>query len=167
MAVHPPHAPGNSDSPDIVAKAFFTHAPGHVRTLRIRLDQVGTVAEGERQERLVDLYLAVHSFRAEAELANFAPVVQLSSAIETRLKRLIEGAQSGAPNLGPLGEALDALGHIFASRVGADLAHAPNPGEDVQTLVAELASRLNSDQQQTALPAPGSSPAVDLVAAGK
>jgi DNA-binding response OmpR family regulator len=172
-AVHPPHAvPANCDSTDVVAKAFFTHAPGHVRTLRIRLDQVGTVAEAERQERLVDLYLAVHSFRAEAELANSHPVVQLSSAVEARIKRIIEGAQSCAPNLGPVGEALDLLGYVFASRSGPDLAHEPgtqilNPGEDIQALVVEMVSRLNSDHQQTALSIPGSSPAVDLVAAGK
>jgi CheY-like chemotaxis protein len=169
------HSPGgvagNNHATEVVAKAFFTHAPGHIRTLRIRLDQVGTVAERERQERLVDLYLAVHSFRAEAELANFHPVVQLSSAVEARLKRLIEGAQSCAPNVGPIGEALDALGCIFAASSGADLAHEAatqvlNPGEDIQAVVAHMVSRLNSDQQQTEIPH-GSSPTVDLVAAGK
>jgi CheY-like chemotaxis protein len=173
QAVHSPDGvAGNNHATEVVAKAFFTHAPGHVRTLRIRLDQVGTVAEKERQERLVDLYLAVHSFRAEAELANFHPVVQLSSAVEARLKRLIEGAQNCGPNLGQVGEALDALGSIFASRAAADLAHEPatqilNPGEDIQALVVQMVSRLNSDQQQTAVPVPGSSPAIDLVAAGK
>jgi CheY-like chemotaxis protein len=163
---------GNNHATDVVMKAFFTHGPGHVRTLRIRLDQVGTVAERERQERLVDLYLAVHSFRAEAELSNFHPVVQLSSAVEGRLKSLIEAAQSGSPDVEPIGEALDALGQIFAAMSGADLAHESatqvlNPGEDIQALVEKAVSRLNSHQQQTALAMPGASPAADLVAAGK
>jgi CheY-like chemotaxis protein len=171
--VHSPHAAiGSCDSADAVVKAFFTHAPGHVRTLRIRLEQVGTVAESERQERLVDLYLAVHSFRAEAELAKSHPVVQLSSALEARLKRLLEGAQNCGPDLTSIREALDLLGHIFASKAGADLAHEPatqvlSLGEDIRAMVAEVASRLNPEQQQTALAMPGSSPAVDLVEAAK
>jgi hypothetical protein len=120
----------------------------------------------------VDLYLAVHSFRAEAELANLPQVVGLSSAIEAQLKRSIEDAKNCGPNPGPVGEALDLLGYIFASKVGGDLAHEPamntlSLGEDVQTLLAELASRLNPDQQQTASAMPEVSPAVDLVEAGK
>jgi len=168
-----PHAAaGSSDSPDVVVKAFLTHAPGHIRTLRIRLEQVGTAGDAERQERLVDLYLAVHSFRAEAELANLPQVVGLSSAIEAQLKRSIEDAKNCGPNPGPVGEALDLLGYIFASKVGGDLAHEPamntlSLGEDVQTLLAELASRLNPDQQQTASAMAEVSPAVDLVEAGK
>jgi hypothetical protein len=98
--------------------------------------------------------------------------VQISSAVEAWLKRLIEGAQGCAPNVGPIGEALDALGHIFAARSGADLAHEPatqvlSPGEEIQALVEKIVSRLNLDQQQTEMPTHGSSPAVDLVAAGK
>jgi hypothetical protein len=171
--VHSPHAAsGSCDSADAVVKAFFTHAPGHVRTLRIRLEQVGTVAESERQERLVDLYLAIHSFRAEAELAKSHPVVQLSSALEAQLKRLIEGAQNCAPDLTSIREALDLLGYIFASKAGVDLAHESaaqvlSLAEDIQGMVAEVASRLNPEQQQTALAMPGSSPAVDLVEAAK
>jgi len=67
---------------------------------------------------------------------------------------------------------LDLLGYIFASKAGADLAHEPamqvlSLGDDVQLLLAELASRLNSDQQQTASALPDALRVNDLVGAGK
>jgi len=171
--VHAPHVAAESnDSPDVVVKAFLTHALGHVRTLRIRFEHVGTAGKEERQERLVDLYLAVHSFRAEAELAKFNPVVRLGSAVEGRLKKLIEDAQDCGSKLEPVGQALDLLGYIFASRNGANVAQEPvtqilSISEDVQALLAEVASRLNPDQQQGATAIPDASSVVDFVAAGK
>jgi DNA-binding response OmpR family regulator len=160
-------------SGDVVVKAFFTHAPEHVRTLRARFEQVEAAKDEERQEQLVDLYLAVHSFRAEAELAKFHPVVQLSSAVETRLKKLIEDSQnSGASNLEIIGDAMDLLEEIFASEAGAGLKGEPateiaNSGDDLQSLVLALRSRLKPVKQETPAATPAASPVVDLVAAGK
>jgi CheY-like chemotaxis protein len=159
-------------SPDVVVKAFFTHAPEHIRTLRARFEQVEAAGDQQRQEQLVDLYLAVHSFRAEAELANFHPVVQLSSAVEGRLKKLIEDSQnSGASNLEIIGDAMDLLEEIFASDLGAGLTSGPaveiaNSG-DLQSLVLALRTRLKPMKQETPEATPAASPVVDLVAAGK
>jgi CheY-like chemotaxis protein len=160
-------------SPDVVVKAFFTHAPEHIRTLRTRFEQVGTAREGARQEHLVDLYLAVHSFRAEAELTNFHPVVQLSSAIEARLKKLIEDSKNpDASNLEMIGGALKLLADIFGSKVGADLASEPamqnlSSGDDLETLMVALRARLKADKQQTPSATCDTVPVGELAAVGK
>jgi CheY-like chemotaxis protein len=141
-------------SPGVVGKAFFTHAAEHVQTLRTRFEHAEMAREEVRQEQLVDLYLAVHSFRAEAELANFHLVVQLSSAIEGRLKKAIEDLKnSGASNLEMIGDALELLADIFVSNAGADLASEPamqslNSSNDLETFMAALRSRLKPDRQQ-------------------
>jgi CheY-like chemotaxis protein len=158
-------------SPDMVGKAFLTHAPEHIRTLRARFDQVGTAKEQERQELLVDLYLAVHSFRAEAELAKFPSVVQLSSGIEARLKTSVEGSRDFNPNLGAVGEGLELLGNIFASKAGADLSPESSlqmlsVDEDVQKLLVALATRLTTDKGEAPAATQEPSP-VDLIAVGK
>jgi chemotaxis protein histidine kinase CheA len=159
-------------SPDVVVKAFFTHAPEHVRTLRARFEQVEGAGDQQRQEHLVDLYLAVHSFGAEAELAKFHPVVQLSSAVEARLKKLIEDSQNTrVSNLEIIGDAMDLLEQIFASEPGAGLKSEPaieivNSGDELQSLVLALRSRLKPDKQEVA-EMPAAVPVVDLVATGK
>jgi DNA-binding response OmpR family regulator len=159
-------------SPDMVGKAFLTHAPEHIRTLRTRFDEVGTAKEQERQELLVDLYLAVHSFRAEAELAKFPSVVQLGSAIEARLKRSVEGSRDFNPNLGTVGEGLEMLGNIFASKAGAHLSSESSLqmlslDEDMQKLLLALATRLTTDKDQAPAAIQEPSPVVDLIAVGK
>jgi CheY-like chemotaxis protein len=160
-------------SPGVVAKAFFTHAPEHIQTLRTRFEQVGTAREEARQEHLVDLYLAVHSFRAEAELANFHLVIQLSSAIEARLKKLIEESKnSGGANLQMIGDALELLADIFASKAGAYLAsepamHSLSFGDDLDSFVVALRSRLNPDKQLTPSATSDTVPAGELAAVGK
>jgi len=160
-------------SPDVVVKAFFTHAPEHIRTLRSRFEHVEAARDEERQEHLVDLYLAIHSFRAEAELAKFHPVVQLSAAIEARLKNLIENSQnSGASNLEIIGDAMDLLEDIFASEVkeslrGETAMEIVNSGDDLQSLMLAVRSRLKPDKLEIPAATPAAVPVVDLVAAGK
>jgi CheY-like chemotaxis protein len=156
-------------SSDIVVKAFFTHAPEHVRTLRARFEQMGKAKEEARQEHLVDLYLAVHSFRAEAELAKIHPVVQLSSAVEARLKKWLEDSKHSDPSsLGMIGDALEMLGNILASRIGADLANeSAAQSDDLEAIMHALQLRLKSDKQETAAARPGALLIGDLVAAGK
>ena len=160
-------------SPDVVVKAFFTHAPEHVRTLRTRLEQVGAAKEAQKQEHLVDLYLAVHSFRAEAELANVPPVVQLSSAVEARLKKAVEDSTNGvASNLEMIGGALDLVEQVFASKAGADLLSEPAtknlaPGVDLESLVHAWRSVMKGDKKEVATARRDALPVVDLVAAGK
>jgi DNA-binding response OmpR family regulator len=160
-------------SADVIAKAFYTHAPEHVRTLRTRFEQVQMAKVEERQEHLVDLYLVVHSFRAEAELANVQPVVQLSGALEARLKKAVEEpANCVASTLEIIGRALDLLGDIFASKAGADLASNPAmqnviPGQDLEALVLALRSLLKVDKEEVAAAKRDALPALDIVAAGK
>jgi DNA-binding response OmpR family regulator len=160
-------------SPDVVAKAFLTHASEHVRTLRTRLEQVKAAKEEAKQEHLVDLYLAVHSLRAEAELAKFQAVMQLSSAVEARLKKLIEGSKNcGSSELAIIGEVLDVLGEIFDSKAAADLASQPgaqelNPSDELDTLLATLRSRLKPGKQDTPMATPEVSTDRELVTAGK
>jgi DNA-binding response OmpR family regulator len=160
-------------SAGVVAKAFLTHAPEHVRTLRTRLEQVGAAKEEAKQEHLVDLYLAVHSLRAEAELAKFQPVVQLSSAVEVQLKKIIEDPKnSSASNLKMIGDALDLLGEIFALKTGADLASESAmqillTGNDLETLMLAIRTRLKPEKEEVPAPLGESSPAEELVAAGK
>jgi CheY-like chemotaxis protein len=166
-------APTVELSPDVVAKAFFTHAPEHIRTLRARFEQVAAAKDEDRQEHLVDLYLVVHSLRAEAEVANFQPVVQLTSAVEGRLKKLIEDSNnSGTSNLEMIGDAFELLEDIFASRCGADLANERvtqnlSSGDDLDTLMVALRSRLKPDQQDTPSPTSDSAAVGGLAAVGK
>lgn len=159
-------------STDVVMKAFLTHAPEHIGTLRKRFEQVEAASEESRQEQLVDFYLAVHSLRAEAELAKFGLVFQLSSTIEALLKKLLEDSNSSiAGGLHMIGKAVDMLGELCASKVGPDLPKEPavqilSPGDDLHALMIALKSRLKPDKQETAAAAPGLA-AAELVGAGK
>jgi CheY-like chemotaxis protein len=160
-------------SSDVVMKAFLAHAPEHVQTLRKRLEQVEAASEEIRQEQLVDLYLAVHSIRAEAELANFRVVVQLSSAVEARLKSVIEDkANCSSTSLEMIGEAFDVLGDVLASRQETDLAKKPamenlEPADDLDALVLALKNRLKPQRQESISAIAETLPVPDLVAAGK
>jgi len=145
----------------------------HIRTLRKRFEQVEAASAETRPEQLVDLYLAVHSLRAEAELAKFGLVFQLSSTIEALLKKLLEDPKSSnAEGLPMIGKAVDMLGDICASKVGPDLTKEPtvqllSAGNDLQTLMLALNSRLKPDKQETAAAVPGGLAVAELVGAGK
>ena len=161
-------------SADVVMKAFLAHAPEHIRTLRKRFEQVEAASAETRPEQLVDLYLAVHSLRAEAELAKFGLVFQLSSTIEALLKKLLEDPNSSnAEGLPMIGKAVDMLGDLCASKVGPDLTKEPtvqllSAGNDLQTIMTALKSRLNPDQQETAAAAtPNGLAVAELAGAGK
>lgn len=122
-----PDAASLSLSTDVVANAFLAHAPANIQTLQERLDHFTDARnDAERQEVIVDLYLAVHSLSAEAKLAKLDTIFLLSSALETLFKKLVEEPKSSMASAVELAEAaLDLLNDFCETRPTANLNEPP------------------------------------------
>jgi len=114
-------------SSDMVANAFLTHAPANIETLQNRLELICQASDDEtRQERVVELYLAVHSLASEASLAKLHTILQLSSAIEVLLKKLLEEPSGSIiASLSVLANALELLHDFCDAKLASNLAEQP------------------------------------------
>jgi CheY-like chemotaxis protein len=117
----------SAPSADMVANAFFAHAPVNIKMLQRRVQQVHEAPNDEaRQEIVVELYLAVHSLASEASLAKLQTFFQLSSAMETLLKKWI--GESKGPATLPLSlvaGTLDLLHDFCDAKLTANWAEEP------------------------------------------
>jgi CheY-like chemotaxis protein len=114
-------------SADAVANAFLAQAPRHIRDLRNHVEQINQAASEEiRQEMVINLYLAVHSLAAEAELAKLRSIFQTASTLEALLKTFVEDSNtSTASTLSLAATALELLDELSAQVKAADADEAP------------------------------------------
>lgn len=106
-------------SSDVIANAFLTQAPRHIRDLRNHFEQVGqATGEEMRQEMIVNLYLAAHSLAAEADLAKLDSILDRASELEGLLKTMVEDPKSASSStLEKAGTALKSLDELCSEEV--------------------------------------------------
>jgi DNA-binding response OmpR family regulator len=112
---------------NLVANAFLAHAPANIQTLQERLEEICHAPDDEtRREILVDLYLAVHSLAAEANLAKLQTIFQLSLAVEDLLKTLLEGSSgSMVSSLSVVANTLELLHDFCDAELTSNLLEQP------------------------------------------
>jgi len=114
----PPHPPKSE-----LAKAFFAHAPADIKVFRHLVQQIREAqAVDERQERLEELCLFIHSLTINAGLVELRPAFQTSAALEGLLKKLIEKPDTVTPAaLQTVAAAVDLLADLCVEGSKADV----------------------------------------------
>lgn len=113
-------------SSDAVAQAFFAHAPANIEMLQDSIEHIYEATdEAFRQEIIVELYLAVHSLAAEANLAKLQTIFQLSSFVEALLKKFVEETGSTMTSLSIVAHAFELIHDLCDAKFTANLADQP------------------------------------------
>ncbi|HEX4644128.1 MAG TPA: response regulator, partial [Verrucomicrobiae bacterium] len=101
----------SAEPPEAVNGAFLARASADLEALREMFQSLAQAEKaGEQQEILVDLYLRIQAWSRNANLAGLAPAFQVSSALESLLKKLIEQPKnSTASTRQTIAAALDLL----------------------------------------------------------
>ena len=108
---------------------FLASAPRLVAELRARLREVVEAAEPTaRRHLLLDLHHRAESLTCKASRVALPPIAQLSSALESLLKKLLENPEHANPStLNTLAHALDLLQDLAVPGLDPSLASDPPP----------------------------------------
>jgi CheY-like chemotaxis protein len=138
-APHAPNAPDASHAPfepsaADFARAFFTHAPAHLEELRNQLEKIRYASKpADIQECLGELYVGIHSLRAETERAELRAVARLAFSLESMLKKLLDQPRLCTPcALDTAVAALEVIEKLSRAGYSPDLAN-----EKIRILVVD------------------------------
>jgi CheY-like chemotaxis protein len=114
---------GPTTQPDGFASKFLTRASAQLASVRdLLLNLTQTPDEGVRQEMLADIYLRIHALNPKTDSATLHPAIQLSTALQGLLRKLLEEPKNATPStLVTLAAGVDLLHEVCDARLRADL----------------------------------------------
>jgi CheY-like chemotaxis protein len=109
------------------AQAFFTHAPIHLEELQNQLQMARNAPKPtDLSEFLGELYVGIHSLKADAERAELLALSRLSCSLEGMLKKLLESPKLCTPStLDTAATAFELLVKLCRARSNPDLTRTP------------------------------------------
>ena len=110
-------------SPEELAAKFLTRASAQLGPLRSLFQTLfQTTDEAARQEMLADVYLCIHALNPKTNFASMHPAIQMSTALEGLLRKLMENPKQATPStLVTVAAGVDLLHDLCRSGLKSDL----------------------------------------------